>query len=73
MTLEKVASYLRVHPSSIYRLLKMQQLPAFKVGSDWRFNLELIDRWRCDAGSESGAVHGFHQAGAKVLPATECD
>ena len=52
MTLEEVAGYLRVHPSTIYRLLKKKQLPAFKVGSDWRFNLESMDRWRAEA--ESG-------------------
>jgi excisionase family DNA binding protein len=46
LTLEEVANYLRVHPSTIYRLLKKRQLPAFKVGSDWRFNLDSIDRWR---------------------------
>lgn len=45
LTLEEVASYLRVHPSTIYRLLKKGRLPAFKVGSDWRFNLESIDNW----------------------------
>jgi excisionase family DNA binding protein len=49
LTLEEVAGYLRVHPSTIYRMLKRQQIPAFKVGSDWRFNLESIDRWRSDA------------------------
>jgi excisionase family DNA binding protein len=49
LTLENVADYLRVHPSTIYRLLKKRQLPAFKVGRDWRFNLESIDRWRTDA------------------------
>jgi len=54
MTLEEVAGYLRVHPSTIYRLLKKKQLPAFKVGSDWRFNLESIDRWRAEAESGRG-------------------
>ncbi len=49
LTLEEVASYLRVHPSTIYRLLKRRQIPAFKVGSDWRFNLESIDQWRAEA------------------------
>jgi excisionase family DNA binding protein len=49
LTLEEVAGYLRVHPSTIYRLLKKRKLPAFKVGSDWRFNLESIDRWRTEA------------------------
>jgi excisionase family DNA binding protein len=49
LTLEEVANYLRVHPSTIYRMLKRQEIPAFKVGSDWRFNLESIDRWRSEA------------------------
>jgi excisionase family DNA binding protein len=54
LTLENVAQYLRVHPSTIYRLLKKRQLPAFKVGRDWRFNLESIDRWRTDAERSRG-------------------
>jgi len=45
MTLEEIAHYLRVHRSTIYRLLKKQALPGFKMGSDWRFNVESIDRW----------------------------
>lgn len=55
LTLEEVATYLRVHPSTIYRLLKKKELPAFKIGSDWRFNLESIDRWR--AGLETSRSH----------------
>jgi len=27
-------------------LLKRGELPAIKLGSDWRFSLEAIDRWR---------------------------
>jgi excisionase family DNA binding protein len=46
MTVKELADYLRVHPSTIYRLLKEKHIPAFKVGSDWRFNREAIDRWR---------------------------
>jgi excisionase family DNA binding protein len=46
LTLDEVASYLRVDPSTIYRLLKRQEITAFKVGSDWRFNFESIDHWR---------------------------
>ena len=49
LTLREVADYLRVHPTTIYRLLKKNQIPAFKVGSDWRFNLESIDGWRSSA------------------------
>ncbi|HZP45130.1 MAG TPA: helix-turn-helix domain-containing protein [Candidatus Binataceae bacterium] len=46
MTLDEVADYLRVHPSTVYRMAKNQTLPAFKIGSDWRFNRESIDTWR---------------------------
>ncbi len=56
LTLENVAEYLRVHPSTIYRLLKRKQLPAFKIGRDWRFSLESIDRWRADAERSRGSV-----------------
>jgi excisionase family DNA binding protein len=49
MTLDEVADYLRVHPSTVYRMAKNQSLPAFKIGSDWRFNRESIDAWRLRA------------------------
>jgi excisionase family DNA binding protein len=46
MTLEEVSRYLHVHPSTVYRLLKRREIPAFRIGSDWRFNIETIDIWR---------------------------
>ena len=46
MTVREVSASLQVHPSTMYRLLKHDQIPAFHVGSDWRFNVEAIDRWR---------------------------
>ena len=45
MTVAELSQYLRVHPSTIYKLLRSGDLPGFKVGSDWRFNTERIDRW----------------------------
>ena len=57
LTLEEVANYLRVHPSTIYRMLKRQEIPAFKVGSDWRFNLESVDRWRSEAERRDRLAH----------------
>jgi excisionase family DNA binding protein len=45
ITIGELAEYLRVHRSTLYRLLKRQQLPGFKIGSDWRFNVEVIDEW----------------------------
>lgn len=46
LTVKEVAAYLRVHPSTVYKLLREKKIPAWKIGSDWRFNLSLIDKWR---------------------------
>jgi excisionase family DNA binding protein len=45
LTLEEVADFLQVHPSTVYRLLKNRRIPAFRMGSDWRFNQESIEQW----------------------------
>ena len=45
LTVQEMSDYLRVHPSTIYRMLKRNQLPGFRVGTDWRFNLETISEW----------------------------
>ncbi len=55
LTVQEVSRYLKVHPSTIYRMLKRNELPAFRVGSDWRFTVEAIDQWRAkvEAGESS--------------------
>ncbi len=45
LTVRELAGYLRVHQTTVYRLLREHKLPAFKVGADWRFNREAIERW----------------------------
>ena len=48
LTVAEVSEYLRVHPTTVYRLLRKKRLPAFRVGSEWRFSQEAIDRWRSE-------------------------
>ena len=54
LTVRDLSNYLRIHPSTVYRLLKTGQLPAFRVGSDWRFNVEEIDLWRVEREKKPG-------------------
>jgi excisionase family DNA binding protein len=48
LTVKEVANYLHVSRHTIFRLLKRHELPAFKIGTDWRFNVEQIDGWRAE-------------------------
>jgi excisionase family DNA binding protein len=49
MTVKELADYWRVHPTTIYRLLREGKIPAFRVGMDWRFNREAIDAYTTKA------------------------
>lgn len=49
LTVKEVADYLRLHPTTIYRLIASYEIPAFRVGADWRFNRDAIDAWRMSA------------------------
>jgi excisionase family DNA binding protein len=45
LTTKEVAEYLRVNQYTVYRLVAQKKLPAFKVGSQWRFKRSVLDRW----------------------------
>ena len=45
MTVRETADYLQVHVSTIYRMLRTKSLPAFRIGSDWRFRKADLDEW----------------------------
>ncbi len=45
LTIDQVAQYLRVDKFTVYRLVTQKKIPAFKVGSQWRFKQNLIDDW----------------------------
>jgi excisionase family DNA binding protein len=64
ITVNELAVYLHVHRSTLYRLLSKGQLPAFKIGSDWRFNVEAIDRWRMQ---QQTALNGIAQNQAESV------
>jgi excisionase family DNA binding protein len=44
-TIKELSEHLRVHPTTIYRLLRQGRLPGFRVGSNWRFNRAAIEQW----------------------------
>jgi len=45
MTLPELCAFLRISPSTAYRMAEARRLPAFKIGRDWRFERSAINYW----------------------------
>jgi excisionase family DNA binding protein len=45
LTVMEVAKILRLHPNTIYRLMKRGEIPAFKIGQSWRISGAAVDAW----------------------------
>jgi excisionase family DNA binding protein len=70
LTVKEVANYLVVTERTVYRLIKDPDFPAFKVGGQWRFKIELIDGWMSrDRGSNHDDSHFPRHSDGLVAPA----
>ena len=54
MTGKEVAARLRVAPQTLYKMLDQGEIPAVKVGSQWRFDRNRIRDWLEGQSSETG-------------------
>lgn len=45
LTTKEVADYLNLHPLTVHRYAREGKIPAFKIGTDWRFHKKYIARW----------------------------
>ncbi|MBU0709679.1 MAG: helix-turn-helix domain-containing protein [Candidatus Omnitrophica bacterium] len=44
-TTKEVADYLNLHPLTVHRYAREGKIPAFKIGTDWRFQKKHIESW----------------------------
>lgn len=44
-TVKELAEYIKAKPITIYKHVEQGKIPAFKLGSHWRFKKETIDKW----------------------------
>ncbi len=45
LTVKQLAHYLQMDEHTIYRLARGGKIPAMKIGAEWRFKKNLIDKW----------------------------
>ena len=52
MTVTELAEYLKVQRITIYRWVRKGKIPAFKIGTDWRFDRDAIEKLVTDRTGE---------------------
>jgi len=45
MTTEETCHYLKITQRTLYRYLRSRQIPAFKLGKEWRFVRSDLEQW----------------------------
>ncbi|HPT39305.1 MAG TPA: helix-turn-helix domain-containing protein [Candidatus Omnitrophota bacterium] len=45
MTAKEVAQYLSIHPLTVHKYARAGKIPAFKIGTDWRFHKKYLEKW----------------------------
>ena len=45
LTVKEICDLLQVHQSTVYKLVRQGKIPSFRIGSDWRFRRDVIERW----------------------------
>lgn len=44
-TIEQIAEKLQISETTLYKLARSGRIPAIKIGNQWRFKMEDIDKW----------------------------
>ncbi|MBI2093291.1 MAG: helix-turn-helix domain-containing protein [Candidatus Omnitrophica bacterium] len=45
LSIEEVAARFGITPTTVYRLAQRGSLPGFKIGGQWRFDLNMLETW----------------------------
>jgi excisionase family DNA binding protein len=56
LTAKQVAEYLHIHPLTVHRYAREGRIPAFKLGTDWRFHKKYIEKWIKQKVSSNSAI-----------------
>ena len=44
-SIEEIAEHMQVHKDTIRLWIKREEIPAHKIGKQWRFKISEIDEW----------------------------
>ena len=56
LTVKELSDLLRLHPTTVYKLVRQGKIPSFRVGNEWRFRKDAIMRWLSEKSEGAGNV-----------------
>lgn len=65
MTTKQLADYLQMSQITICRLAREKKLPGIKIGKEWRFPKELIDRFIASGSNFEEIFEGLELSGGE--------
>lgn len=74
LTIRQLADYLMVSEKTVYRMLDRSELPAMRVGAQWRFRKQDIDAWlaeevrRVEYEGQRGALDAEDSSDIAIAP-----
>jgi excisionase family DNA binding protein len=74
LTIRQLAEYLMVSEKTVYRMLDRNELPAVRVGAQWRFRRQDIDAWlteevrRVEYEGQRGALDPLDTSETAITP-----
>ena len=64
LTVREVCELLRIHPTTVYKLVRQGKIPSFRIGSYWRFRTDVIERWMAEKSTYARQVRKVIESGA---------
>jgi nitrogen PTS system EIIA component len=74
LTIRQLAEYLMVSEKTVYRMIDRHQLPAMRIGVQWRFRRQDIDAWltnemrRVESEGPRGVLDAFETSELSIHP-----
>lgn len=64
LTVREVAEFLHISPVTVYLKVRKEEIPAIRVGRNWRFPLDLLEEWISKKAKKDKGAWKYHKTAA---------
>lgn len=59
LSVQEISHYLGISKESIYRWIEAKKIPAHKIGKQWKFKIDEVDKWVTSGGADENQIKEF--------------